>query len=144
MFWLIATRVLKNGQDPTIFDSIEAGDMSAVAEWIRVTPLEEQVAAQRGLHLQFDRVTRCVRRQVVVSKREQWAALHAAADSGSEGIVKVISSEHSSCCSVCAALTPPSDAAASRPRRQRGRHAQGDAVTPRCSQWQFANSISLA
>ena len=144
MFWLVATQALKNGQDPTIFDSIEAGDMLAVADWIRLTPLEEQVCAQRGLHLRFDCVTHRVLRQVAVSKREQWAALHAAADSGREGIVKVVSCEHSPRYSDCAVLTPPSDAAASRPRRQRGRHAQGDAVTPRCSQWQFANSISLA
>lgn len=144
MFWLVAAQALRNGQYPTIFDSIEAGDMLAVAEWIRLTPLEEQVGAQRGLHLRFDCVTHRVLRQVAVSKREQWAALHAAADSGSEGIVKVVSCEHSPRCSDCAVLTPPSDAAASRPRRQRGRHAQSDAATPRCGQWQLANSISLA
>jgi hypothetical protein len=49
VFWLVAAQALRNGQYPTIFDSIEAGDMLAVAEWIRLTPLEEQVGAQRGL-----------------------------------------------------------------------------------------------
>lgn len=69
VFWLIATRVINSGRATTVFDSIAAGDADAVAEWTRRTPLEAQV---------------------VVSKREQWAALHAAADSGREDIVKIL------------------------------------------------------
>jgi hypothetical protein len=45
VFWMIATQTIKNGQAPTVFDRIAAGDAAAVAAWARVTPLEEQVCA---------------------------------------------------------------------------------------------------
>ena len=136
VFWLVATRSIKSGLPPTVFDSIAAGDAAAVAEWALRTPLEEQVGQQCSFATACK--VMCVF-QMAVSKREQWAALHAAAHSGHDGIVQVM------CCLApsrgrCSCnLTRNTDAAASRSRCQRMRHAQSDSATPCRSQWEPPN-----
>ncbi len=43
VFWFVATRAINHGRERTIFESITAGDDAAVDQWVRHTPLAEQV-----------------------------------------------------------------------------------------------------